>query len=119
MKYNYMYKIEAQGELELERPGNCCIAANTDSGWLYILIINTIYGKTQVIHYGPVDIEDLSLRTSRCVLEYEEFDYSDHRIDKIIDKFLNQNINITQVFEIDLEEAKSKIKNLIEFLEEE
>jgi hypothetical protein len=111
-----MYEVTATGFLDIENPCNTCICATNDLFQEYVLIIQTQYGKTKVLNYGPniVDIEKPSTNVS-CY--YSEFDVSNYKIDNIIDKFLSKSC-ATQAIEITLEEAKDKIRDMRCFIDD-
>ena len=52
-------------------------------------MIKTIMGITKIIEYGPYNI-DLGLQHEDSVVySYKKIDYSEYKINNIIDKFLN------------------------------
>lgn len=116
MQFEYLYKIEATGQIDIDNIGECCLSACNDGGKEYILIIHTENGLVKVLEYGPIliDIESPANFVS-CI--YKEFQWNQKWIIGIIEKFLdNPKSMITQVTQIDLEDAKNKIKNLVDFL---
>lgn len=119
MQFEYLYTTQATGFIDIEDIGNVCISAvNTFLFQEYILIVRTEYGKTKVIQYGPKFIDDDNTVVPSFVsCTYVEFDFNSGKIKGIIDKFLNNPKNgISQVTEIDLEDASRQIRNLVEFL---
>lgn len=117
MQFKYLYHVEATGFINIQNIGEVCLSAiNTVLYQEYILIIHTEYGRSKVVQYGPILI-DCEKPLSNVNCSYQEFDYSSSKLEKIIDNFINNTkCLISQVTEIDLEEAKSKIKNLGDFI---
>lgn len=116
MQFEYLYKIEAMGTIEIEDIANCCVIATNDLYQEYILIIQTILGDTRVIKYGPKNTE-FNEPCPFINYTYNNFQYSQHKIIKIIDDFINDGKKgISQVQIVDIEEAKNHIKNLVDYL---
>ena len=115
-QFKYLYETTATGFLDIDDPANTCIYVTNDLFQEYILIIQTKLGRTKVIQYGP-NYVDLDKVPSNVSCNYQEFDISDYKIDAIIDKFLNKT-RASQAIEIELEEAKDKIKNMRDFIDD-
>ncbi len=114
--YEYLYETKATGFLEVENIGECCLVANNDFLQEQILIITTTMGKTKIIQYGPVYVDNVQSPTD-VQYSYCEIDFSDYKIDKRIEKFINDaKFRTTQVTQIELEDALDKIIDLREFL---
>ena len=102
--------------IELEDIGNVCLDTFNDLGFEWILIIHTKEGLTEIIEYGPL-ISDLKYPPANVSYTYNRFDFSEKKVKKRIDTFLNDTYrNITQAFEIPFVDAKEKIRNLVEFI---
>ena len=116
MNFDYLYEIQANGQISIENIGEVCLTINDILGTEYILIIHTEYGQCKVLEYGPIFIstgEPLGNLYSSLLT----FQYSEGKLITIINKFLNKpKAKITQATEISLEEAKEKIKNMVDFL---
>lgn len=114
--YEYLYEVKATGFLEIENIGEVCLVANNDFFQEQILIITTEYGKTKIIQYGPTFVDNVQVPTN-VSYTYSEIDFSDYKIDKTIEKFINDaKFRATQVRVIELEDALDKITDLREFL---
>lgn len=115
MKFEYCYTTQATADIEIEDIGTFALCATTMFEEYY-LIVQTTYGITKVIQYGPKQI-DLNELPPRVFYSYNKFDYSQQKICKIIDDFINnEKRDIIQVNLLDIEECKSKIKNLVDEL---
>ena len=114
--YEYLYEVKATGFLEVENIGECCLIANNDFLQEQILIITTELGKTKIIQYGPVFVDNVQ-PPNDVTYSYSEIDFSDYKIDKRIEKFINDaKFRTTQVRVVELEEALERITDLKEFL---
>lgn len=118
MQFDYLYQMQATGQLDVEDVGNCCISAIDDLFKEWILIIKTDLGLTKIIQWGPM-IVDCKAPCTKMFYSYEQFQFSDKKIASIIEKFLNGVTCASQAQLISLEEAKDRIKNLVEFLEDD
>lgn len=102
MKSTFDYKYEKTGlaQLVINDLGNCSIEADkviragtpNEEIISYFLIVRTLEGKMSVFEYGPTIIKKDwtdGLSYDNCYCSYYEVDYSDYKLQKIIDKFLN------------------------------
>lgn len=113
--YNYFETSTFLGQLDVDDIGDCTIEANNDQGLVYYLIIKTIYGITHCLETGPfmIDFNELPKVSS---IKYLSFEYSDKRINKIIDSFLNDpNRGITQAKIIDEQEVYENSKDILNY----
>lgn len=111
-----------QGMLEVEKIGNCAIEAQKPliNGGVayYYLVIRTSLGQSQIFEYGPV-IPDIDLFPDEVICSFKRIEYSDYKVEKIIDKFLNNpKRNIKYACTIDAEEALSKCKSIINYMKD-
>ena len=117
--YNYLYEEKPLGQLNLETNDTFCIEATNDSGFAYYLIVKTVYGVTEIVEYGPLLI-DCNELPDNVMYTYHKSDYNSGRIDRTIEMFLNAPKKlITQAREVTLKYAKSKIKNLVDVIEDD
>lgn len=120
MNFKYLATVTKQEDIELENIGNCCIDAYNSLGFEWILIIKTTLGSTEIIEYGPLVLDLEKYLPANVIYNYSRIDFSESKIIKRIDKFLNDGSrDITQALEIDLQDAKTKIKNIVEYLQED
>lgn len=114
--YEYLYEVKATGFIEVENIGEVCLSATNDFLQEKVLIVHTEYGKTRVIQYGPVFVDNVQppLNVSYT---FSELDYNEAKIDRIIDKFINDpKFSTTQVTILEFEDAMDRITDLREFL---
>ena len=112
--FTYYRTFVSNGELDIDEIGECCLLGRTDLGEEYYLLVTTYMGQTEIIEYGPI-IPDLDALPKSLSYNYDRFDYSEFKIEKRIDKFLNKNV-ITQAECINKEELPGLIKSPIEYL---
>lgn len=112
--FEYMQVVTVGAQLEVDDIGECAILARDDLGQEYYLLITTRMGQTETIEYGPC-IPDISLLPKSVTYKYNRFDYSEFRIEKVIDKFLNSN-PVTCAEIVDEDTVKNLLKNPIDHL---
>lgn len=114
--YEYLYEVKATGFLEIENIGEVCLVANNDFLQEQILIITTELGKTKIIQFGPIFIDNVQTSTD-ISYTFSEIDFSEYKIDKRIEKFINDpKFRTTQVKVVEMDEAMDRITDLREFL---
>ena len=117
MNFEYLITTKKEQSIDIKNIGTCALDAYNDLGFEYLLIIKTREGLTEIIEYGPL-IPDLEYLPANVSYTYNRIDFSESKIIKRINKFLVEGCRgITQVFEIELEEAKEKIRNLVDFVD--
>lgn len=114
--FEYLYLTQSNDSIEIEDIGNCAILANNDMGQTWVFIIKTLLGFSYIIEYGPYYNYKL---TDYLNSSFQKIEYSEFKIKKKIDKFLNDPRRmITQVQLIDEDEALNKIDNVAEVFNE-
>lgn len=114
MTFEYLQRVVVDGSLDVENIGDCTIQANNDFYQEYYLIIRTTLGWTEVAEYGPYS-PDLPMLQENYQIKYSRFEYSQSKIERIIDKFLNDPKRlITQAKIISLEEIREFLVNPID-----
>ena len=74
--------------------------------------MRTIDGISEIIDYGYINT-DVTELPDEVNYSYRRIEFSQVKLIKIITKFINDK-NVSQVFEITFNEAKSVIRNLID-----
>jgi len=114
--YEYMHVTTAMDSIEIEDTGNCYIKAYNDEGFFWVLFIETYLGISTIIESGPFTDECIPNENSFIFYKYS-FEYKETKLDKIIDKFINNPSRIiTQVFTVDEKEITECLDNLKENL---
>lgn len=54
----------------------------------YFIITKTVFGKTSIIKFGPI-CPDIDMLIDGFEVEYKKMDYKESKIEKEIDKFIN------------------------------
>jgi hypothetical protein len=88
MTFEYLQRVVVDAELSVDDIGQCVILGRNDIGEENYLIIRTEMGWTEQIVVGPVcpDIEILPFNVS---IYYTRFEFNQGKIERAIDKFLN------------------------------
>lgn len=114
MKFEYIQRVVVDGELEVENIGDCVLEANDDFQNCYYLLIKTDLGWTEVIEYGPC-IPDISELSFNYNIKYSRFEYSQSKLERIIDKFLNEGKRvITQAKVTTIENIRDALVNPVD-----
>lgn len=114
--FNYLYETSALDVLEVDDIGNTCIQASNDLGQNWILQIKTKLGFSYIIEYGPYYYNKI---TEYLNSSFQRIEYSEYKLQKKIDKFLNEPRRIiTQVKFIDEDEALESIQSVVEVMNE-
>lgn len=115
MRFDYLYTTTAMDSIDIENIGEVVLIGNTDFGKEFLLVIHTISGISHVVTWGPsyVDLEELP---KKVTYSYECFEFNEKKLINIIDKWLN-NVNlITQIRESTIDEAKTIVKDLLNYV---
>lgn len=116
MKFEYLVKVQKESSIDIENVGNCAIDVYNDLGFEWLLMVHTKEGTTEIIEYGPI-IPDLEVPPTKVNYTYDRLDFSESKIHRRISTFLTDGYrNVTQAFEIAQEEAKNKMKNLVDYI---
>lgn len=116
MNFEYLVKIKKESSINIEDIGNCALDVYNDLGFEWVLLIRTIEGTTEIVEYGPL-IPDLECPPAKIVYTYDRITFAEGKIMTRIQKFLNDGYrSVTQAFEITQQEAKDKMKNLVNYV---
>ena len=111
MKFEYLERVVVEASLEIEDIGNCCILCRNDIGEEFYLLTKTVMGWTEIIEYGPCT-PDLDILPFNVQLLYDRFEWNQYKLEKRIDKFLNNPKRaITQAEESTLDVVLPCIKS--------
>lgn len=114
--FEYLARVVVDGDITVEDIGNCAIKANDDLGKEWYLITSTDLGWTEIFEVGPI-IPDMHELPVSVIWSYRRIEYSESKISKTIDTFLNDGRRqITQAQEVSKEEAKSNFRNLADYI---
>ena len=116
MEFEYFYIQSVNASIDIDDPGNCAIAAYTDLGATYFLVIKTTLGTTNVFEYGPI-IQGSNVLPKSVNCSFKRMEYRDTSIQKIIRTFLNNPAaKITQAIEIPVEQVYENCIDIIEYM---
>ena len=111
MTFEYCQRVTVDAEIDIPDIGECAILARTDLGEEYYLLIKSEYGFCHVVEYGPA-VPDLTVLPANVTYTYEYYEWSQYKIQKKIDKFLNNpKRGITQAQNIEPWEALQNIQS--------
>lgn len=112
--YNYLPNITFMDSINIENIGECCLECYNDLSEGYYLWVSTSLGVTKVLQYGP---ELDGIPPTYCNYTFQQFQYNDKKIDKLISKFLTDpGKNITQVKQVEPSDIIDKLVDLKEFM---
>lgn len=115
--FNYSYEETSTADIQIEDVGNVVLKAINLQQQCWILYIKTVLGFTSILQYGPYSLD--GIRQQYCQATYSRFEYSEYKLSKIIDNFINNpRYMITQVIEIDEYEARDDIQPMLEVFDE-
>lgn len=120
MKNNYQYlrQVSFMDSISVDDIGNVILDGYNDLGERYFLIIRTLLGVSRILEFGPIQPGAKTF----CQCTFQQMDYDEKKIDKIIDKFLNDKKMLTQVqssqisSKNDMTIVTDFIPNIVEFL---
>ncbi len=116
MNFEYLVKVKKESSINIDNIGNCALDVFNDLGFEWLLLIHTKEGNTQIVEFGPL-LPDLDYPPAKMSYTYDRIDFSEGKIINRISKFLNDGYrNVTQAFEITQQEAKDKMKNLVDYV---
>ncbi len=110
MIFDYLRMIQSLDTIDIEDIGNTCINALNDTGQEWYLVIDTFEGWTKIKEFGPLIVDSNRIGSYFNYDKYE-YDYSDKKISKVIEKFINNpKRDITQVFEMPKDNAIERLE---------
>ena len=116
MHFDYMARVVVDDSIDIDDIGNCCVQANNDRGQTFYLLIKTKLGWTEIVEYGPIEIDKVEL-PYKVYYSYVKQEYNERKIASRIDKFLNDSsAGITQAMLIDEDEARIHIRSMVEYV---
>lgn len=111
MNFDYLTRVVVEGQLSVNNIGRCVLLARNDFGEEWYLLIQTELGWTEVIEYGPAHT-DFALLPASVRQSYDRFEYSEGKICRIIEKFLNDPKRmISQAEETTVDAVAEKMVN--------
>lgn len=109
MTFEYLQRVVIDATLEIDNIGECVLQARNDIGDEYYLFIHTELGWTEVVEYGPAH-PDISILPNSITYKYDRFEFNFGKIERIIDKFLNDGKRmISQASVVDVEDVRGFI----------
>ena len=104
MTFDY-FKVEtAMDSVDIEDIGNVCLRCSNDDALEWYLKIKTELGWCYVTHYGPLRIDSNHLDTA-FYFSFQPFEYSEKKLYKIINDFLNnpkRTITVVEIIDVEI-----------------
>lgn len=114
MNFDYCISRVVGADIEVDTIGNTAIRGYSSDGCEYYIVIKTDLGWTEIFEFGPV-VPDIQQLPKSVTYYYDRIEYSEYRVIKRIDKFLNNN-PIVNAEVIDFETAKQNMRNLSNYI---
>lgn len=117
--FSYLYETQATGQLDIEDIGNCAIVAYNSRQYLrYILIVTTVQGQTRIVFSGPhwTELEQPCYDYSYT---FQSFQFSQAKIGRVIERFLNGKFYIDQAECVEKEEALEYIPDVRRYIQDD
>ena len=103
MTFEY-FKVEtAMDSVDIEDIGNVCLRCSNDDALEWYLKIKTELGWCYVTQYGPLRIDSNHLDTA-FYFSFQPFEYSEKKLYKTINDFLNnpkRTITVVEIIDIE------------------
>ena len=116
MNFDYFYTKQINDSLAVDDIGNCAIEACSDEGARYYLVIKTQLGSSIIFEYGPI-IPEINLLPKTCTCSFRRIAFSENKLIKTIDGFLNNPYRtITQATIVDEAEVYQNCINIIDYV---
>lgn len=113
MTFDYLRTVQAMDFIEIPDIGNTCVCAINDDAEEWYLIITTKNGWTNITSFGPLEVDSDDHLKNSFNFNYFERDFEEKKIKKTISDFINNpKHEITQVFEVEKEEAINKFNKI-------
>lgn len=105
MIFEYSVQKTFDEMIDIVDIGNTALRCTNSEMCDYYIILKTIMGKTHILKYGPI-CPDIDMLINDFSVEYKKLDYKESKIEKEIDKFINDGYKkINSVEEITEYEA--------------
>ena len=105
-QYSYMKQVSYLDSISIDDIGNCIIQANTDLGDVWYLVIRTVLGVSRIFCAGPIS-DGVNLT---CSYSFQQIDYDDSKIDKLISKFIGTHYDFTQISVVSFNDCQDVVK---------
>ena len=112
-QFNYLYSMQPTCTLEIENVGNVCIKGLNATLYSWYLWLKTELGDTKIKLIGPFNPDNNNYFPYGFTYNYKTIQYSENKLCKQIDAFLNDDKKfITQAKIVDENELIDKLNNL-------
>ena len=109
-KFEYLYELKPQEELEIDDIGNCCIHVLNDIGYEWYMIIETDLGESYIKTFGPFHVDMSNYFGNGFNFNFIKRNYKESVLCNMIDNFINDPKKlITQALVCEKDEAYEKL----------
>lgn len=86
--FEYLERVVVEAQIDIDNIGDCALLCRNDIGEEFYFLTKSYMGFVEVLEYGPCT-PDLDILPFNVQLNYDRFEYSQYKLEKRIDKFLN------------------------------
>ena len=97
--FKYLYVPTAMDSIEIEDLGNVYLRASNDDADEWYMSVKTSLGWVEIKQFGPLKIDEEGFNFFFNFL-YQKFEYSEKRLYKIIDEFINNSKKAITIAEV-------------------
>ena len=119
MIFEYSVQKTFNESIDVVDIGNTALRCHGAKLDFYYIILKTVMGKTNILKFGPI-CPDVDMLISDFSVEYKKMDYKEAKIEKEIDKFINdgkKEINsIEEITEYEAWQDFPEIQRLFELV---
>lgn len=105
-----------QNIVDIDNTGNFALEAQNDLGMFWFLIVRTLLGNSEILSFGPIDIDsDKPLDSYEC--SYNNDEYNERKLNKTIRLWLNDRVkHLIDARPIEISEALSHMPDMHTFM---
>lgn len=115
MIFEYNQQLLPQNLLDIDDLGQLCLEGSNDDGMYFYLIIRTSLGSSIIATCGPV-VPDIDMLPKNCCEMFKRIDYSEDKIIKEIENFLNGKNKLTDAKIISFDEAIECFRSIKDYV---
>lgn len=105
-----------QNLVDIDNTGNFALEAQNDLGMFWFLVVRTLLGNSEVLSFGPIDIDsDEPLSSYEC--SYNTDEYNERKLNKTIRLWLNDRVkHLIDARPVEISEALSHMPDMHTFM---
>ncbi len=115
MIFDYDLELQYQQSIAIDDFGNTCLECEDANGHFHYLLIDTTFGQTRLLEFGPVEHGQPDVLVDGFVVKFSSIKFSEKALTKEIKMFINDKTkHIIFANEISTVEACSQFPNVIQ-----